>query len=62
MAEWPNHFVPGKQFQKRSHLADLAFDKDKWQPWSTDNEVTHFSIIFNPTLLFLAFFSSEPAT
>ena len=33
MAKWPNHFISGKQFQKRPNLADLAFLKAKWQPW-----------------------------
>jgi hypothetical protein len=32
MAKWPNHFISGKQFQKRPNLADLAFFKAKWQP------------------------------
>ncbi len=32
MAKWPKHFISGKQFQKRSNLADLAFKKAKWQP------------------------------
>jgi hypothetical protein len=26
MAKWPNHFISGKQFQKRPNLADLAFN------------------------------------
>ena len=30
MAKWPNHFISGKQFQKRPNLADLAFKKAKW--------------------------------
>jgi hypothetical protein len=30
--KWPNHFIFGKQFQKRQNLADLAFKKAKWQP------------------------------
>jgi hypothetical protein len=32
MAKWPNHFISGKQFQKRPNWADLAFKKAKWQP------------------------------
>ncbi len=32
MAKWPNHFISGKQFQKRPNKADLAFKKAKWQP------------------------------
>jgi len=32
MAKWPNHFISGKQFQKRPKLADLAFKMAKWQP------------------------------
>jgi hypothetical protein len=32
MAKWPNHYISGKQFQKRPNLADLAFKKAKWQP------------------------------
>jgi len=32
MAKWPNHFISGKQFQKRPNLADLVFKKAKWQP------------------------------
>jgi len=32
MAKWPNHFISGKQFQKRPNMADLAFKKTKWQP------------------------------
>jgi len=34
MATWPNHFIPGKQFLKRPNLADLAFNRAKWQPCS----------------------------
>ena len=33
MAKWPNHFISGKQFQKRPNWAYLAFKKAKWQPW-----------------------------
>jgi hypothetical protein len=33
MAKWPNRFISGKQFPKRPHWADLAFQKAKWQPW-----------------------------
>jgi len=30
--KWPNHYISGKQFQIRPKLADLAFQKAKWQP------------------------------
>ena len=33
MAKWPNHFISGKQFQKRPNWAYLAFKKANWQPW-----------------------------
>jgi len=32
MAKWRNHFISGKQFQKRPNSADLAFKQAKWQP------------------------------
>ncbi len=31
-AKWSNHFISGKQFQKRPIKTDLAFKKAKWQP------------------------------
>jgi len=31
MDKWQNHFISGKQFQKRPSLAELAFKKAKWQ-------------------------------
>ncbi len=34
MAKWLNHFISGKQFQKRPNLPDLAFKSAKWQPWA----------------------------
>ena len=37
MAKWPNHFISGKQFQKRPNSTYLAFLKAKWQPWSPHN-------------------------
>jgi hypothetical protein len=32
MAKWPNHFISGKQFQKRPNLADLAFKRPNGNP------------------------------
>jgi len=46
MAKWPNHYISGKQFQKRPKLADLAFKKAKWQPcYKTDSETFINSLV-----------------
>jgi len=39
--KWPNHFIPGQQFLKRTNLADLASKKSKWQPCNIPNPLTH---------------------
>jgi len=51
MAQWPNHFISGKQFQKRPNLAYLAFKKAKWQPWAKRcNQMIHEHKLFSKSL------------
>jgi len=56
MAKWPNHFISGKQFQKRPNIADFAFKKAKWQPcpeWTLNQSYLHH--ILNMITIFYQF-------